>query len=308
MKPERIKGVLAPVITPFLKDLAPDGKRFAAHCKWLLAQGCAGLAVFGTTSEANSLSVDERIELFDMLLEAGIPPARLMPGTGCCSLTDTVRLTRHVIKAGAAGVLMLPPFYYKGVSDEGVFRSFAETIERVGDERLQVYLYHIPPQSQVPIPIPLIERLLKAYPGAIAGIKDSSGDVANLRALLAAFAGTAFDVFPGSEMLLLEGLQHGGVGCITATGNVNPAPIVAVFENWRSPDAARMQADLDTLRKTMQAYPLIAAIKATIAHYARDESWNRLRPPLVELDAGQRSQLLAKLQDLSFAMPGMAAN
>lgn len=307
MKPEKIRGVLAPVITPFLKDLAPDGKRFAAHCKWLLAQGCAGLAVFGTTSEANSLSVDERIDLFDRLLEEGIPPARLMPGTGCCALTDTVRLTRHVVAAGCAGVLMLPPFYYKGVSDEGVFRSFAETIERVGDERLQIYLYHIPPVSQVPIAIPLIERLLSAYPGAIAGIKDSSGDVGNLRALLSAFAGTDFDVFPGSEMLLLEGLQHGGAGCITATGNVNPGPIVALYQNWRSADAAKMQANLDTLRKTMQSVPLIPAIKATIAHHAHDEAWNRLRPPLVELDAGQRTQLLQQLQGLSFDMPGMVA-
>ena len=307
MKPEKIKGVLSPVVTPFGTDLAPDGRRFAAHCKWLLAQGCAGLAVFGTTSEANSLSVDERIELLDQLLEAGIPPARLMPGTGCCALTDTVRLTRHAVAAGCAGVLMLPPFYYKGVSDEGLFRSFAQTIERVGDTRLQVYLYHIPPQTQVPLSIPLIERLIKAYPGAIAGIKDSSGDVANLRALLSAFAGTDFDVFPGSEMLLLEGLQHGGAGCITATGNVNPAPIVALYQNWRSADAARMQADLDTLRKTMQSVPLIPAIKAAIAHYANDAAWDRLRPPLVELDAGQKKELLAKLQALSFAMPGITA-
>ncbi len=305
MKPEKIKGVLSPVVTPFAKDLSPDGKRFVAHCKWLLEQGCAGLAVFGTTSEANSLSVDERIDLLDMLLAAGIPPGRLMPGTGCCSLTDTVRLTRHATQAGCAGVLMLPPFYYKGVTDEGIFRSFAETIERVGDENLQVYLYHIPPQSQVPLSLPLIERLKKTYPSAIAGIKDSSGDVANLRAVLSAFAGADFDVFPGSEMLLLEGMQHGGSGCITATGNVNPGPIVAVYQNWRSPQAVAMQAGLDTLRKTMQAYPLIAAIKATIAHYAHDEGWNHLRPPLVELDAGQRTELQAKLQALSFAMPGI---
>lgn len=307
MNQAKIKGVLAPVITPFQQDLAPDGKRFAAHCRWLLEQGASGLAIFGTTSEANSLSVDERIALFDELLSAGIPPARLMPGTGCCALTDSVRLSRHVVAAGCAGVLMLPPFYYKGVAEEGVFRSFAETVERVGDPRLRIYLYHIPQVSQVPIPIALIERLLAAYPGAIAGIKDSSGDPANLRALLDAFAGTDFDVFPGSELLLLEGLRHGGVGCITATGNVNPGAIAHLYDNWRSADADAMQAGLDAVRKTIQAFPMIPAVKATLAHYTGDEAWSRVRPPLVELTAGQKAQLAGELQALGFRMPGIAA-
>lgn len=306
MNQAKIKGVLAPVITPFQKDLAPDGKRFAAHCKWLLEQGAAGLAIFGTTSEANSLSVDERISLFDELLSEGIPPARLMPGTGCCALTDSVRLTRHFVTAGCAGVLMLPPFYYKGVPEDGVYTSFAETIERVGDQRLRIYLYHIPQVSQVPIPIALIERLLSAYPQAIAGIKDSSGDSANLRALLDAFSGTDFDVFPGSELLLLEGLRHGGAGCITATGNVNPGPIAALYQNWRSSDADAMQAGLDAVRKAIQAFPMIPAVKATIAHCTGDDAWSRVRPPLVELTSDQKAQLAGQLQALGFKMPAVA--
>lgn len=305
MKQTKIKGVLAPVITPFRQDLSPDGRRFAAHCKWLLEQGASGLAIFGTTSEANSLSVDERIALFDELLAAGVPPARLMPGTGCCALTDSVRLSRHVVASGCAGVLMLPPFYYKGVPEEGVFRSFAETIERVGDARLRIYLYHIPQVSQVPIPIPLIERLLSAYPVAIAGIKDSSGDPANLRALLDAFAGTDFDVFPGSELLLLEGLRHGGAGCITATGNVNPGPIAKLYGNWRSAEADAMQAGLDAVRKAIQAFPMIPAVKATVAQCTGDDGWSRVRPPLVELSAGEKAQLAAALQALDFKMPGI---
>ena len=306
MNQARIKGVLAPVLTPFQPDLAPDGKRFAAHCRWLLDHGASGLAIFGTTSEANSLSVDERIELFDELLAAGLPPDRLMPGTGCCALSDSVRLTRHVVARGAAGVLMLPPFYYKGVSEEGVYRNYAEIIERVGDARLAIYLYHIPQVSQVPIPLALIERLLKAYPTAIAGIKDSSGDSGNLRALLEAFAGSGFDVFPGSELLLLEGLRQGGAGCITATGNVNPGAIARLYDNWRSAEADALQAGLDLLRKTLQAHPLIPALKATLAHCSGDAAWNRLRPPLVELSAAERAQLLAALQALGFAMPGLA--
>jgi 4-hydroxy-tetrahydrodipicolinate synthase len=157
------------------------------QCKWLVANN-VGLAAFGTNSEANSLTVDERIELLEKLVEGGIDPARMMPGTGCCALGDSVRLTAHAVKLGCAGVLMLPPFYYKGVSDDGLFRNFAEVIERVGDARLQIYLYHIPPVSQVAISLPLIERLLKAYPENIAGVKDSSGDWKNTKAMLDAFA------------------------------------------------------------------------------------------------------------------------
>src|SRR3712207_2565131 len=146
----RLRGVLAPVVTPFARDLRPDAERFIAHCRWLLSQNC-GLAAFGTNSEANSLAVEERIALLEALLAAGLDPARMMPGTGCCALTDTVRLTAHAVTAGCAGVLMLPPFYYKDVSDDGLFRSFAEVIERVGDSRLRVYLYHIPPVAVVGI-------------------------------------------------------------------------------------------------------------------------------------------------------------
>src|SRR6185436_5327989 len=167
---QRITGVLSPVVTPFKVDLSPDPERFVRQCRWLLAQD-VGLAVFGTNSEANSLSVEEKIELLDRLSEAQVDPARMMPGTGCCAIPDSVRLTAHATKLGCAGVLMLPPFYYKGVSDDGLFRNFAEVIERVGDRKLRIYLYNIPPVSQVAITVPLIERLLVAYPDNIAGIK-----------------------------------------------------------------------------------------------------------------------------------------
>jgi 4-hydroxy-tetrahydrodipicolinate synthase len=190
----RISGVLSPVVTPFKADLSPNPERFVRQCRWLLSQD-VGLAVFGTNSEANSLSVDERIALLDQLADAGIDPSRMMPGTGCCALPDTVRLTAHAVKLGCAGVLMLPPFYYKGVSNDGLYASFAEVIERVGDPRLRVYLYHIPPVAQVPITLGLTERLLKTYPAQTAGIKDSSGDWNNTKSFLDAFAGSGFDVF-----------------------------------------------------------------------------------------------------------------
>jgi 4-hydroxy-tetrahydrodipicolinate synthase len=197
----RLRGVLAPVLTPFDHDLEPDADAFIAHCRWLIEQR-ASLAIFGTNSEAASLAVDERIALTEAILAAGIPAERLMPGTGACAIRDAVTLTRHAVTNGAAGVLMLPPFYFKGVADDGLFAYYSEVIEKVGDARLAVYLYHIPQMTQVPITLALIERLLKRYPGAIAGAKDSSGDWNNSKAMIDAFAGAGFDVFPASESLL----------------------------------------------------------------------------------------------------------
>ena len=184
---QRIHGVLAPVVTPFKADLAPDRERFVKHCQWLISQDC-GLAPFGTTSEANSMSKDERISLLDTLLAAGIDPSRMMPGVGCCSIDETVELTSHAMRHDCAGVLMLPPFYYKDVSEEGLYRYCSEVVQRVGDARLRIYLYHIPPVAVVGITPKLVERLLKAYPSAIAGMKDSSGDWNNTKTFLDAFS------------------------------------------------------------------------------------------------------------------------
>ena len=303
----RLRGALAPVLTPFRADLSPDAARFVRHCRWLLSQGCAGLAPFGTTSEANSLSVEEREALLEELLGAGIDPAKLLPGTGCCALSDSVRLTRAAVRAGCAGVLMLPPFYYKGVSEDGLFRSFAEVIERVGDARLRVYLYHIPPVAQVGFSPKLIERLVGAYPKTVVGMKDSSGDWNNTRAMLEAFARSGFDVFAGSERFLLANMRGGGAGCITATGNVNPAAIARLFHEWRSESAEAMQESLNALRGTLEKHPVIPALKAIVAHHSGDPAWRTVRPPLVELSSAQAEGLLADLRRLRFEMPDLAA-
>ncbi|HXJ82200.1 MAG TPA: dihydrodipicolinate synthase family protein [Candidatus Methylomirabilis sp.] len=300
----RIAGVLSPVVTPFKADLSPDADRFIRHCRWLLSQD-VGLAVFGTNSEANSLSVDERIELLDRLVGAGVDAARMMPGTGCCALPDSVRLTAHAVKLGCAGALMLPPFYYKGVSDDGLFRNFAEVMERVGDARLRVYVYHIPPVAQVPITLGLVARLLKAYPAQTAGMKDSSGDWSNTKAFLDAFSGSGFDVFAGSETFLLANMRHGGAGCISATANVHPGPIARLFSTWRDADADAQQARLDEIRGIFQKFPMIPALKAAIAHHGRDASWATVRPPLVELTAEQAKALVAELDQKKFTMPGL---
>jgi 4-hydroxy-tetrahydrodipicolinate synthase len=301
---QRIGGVLSPVVTPFRADLSPDPDRFVRQCRWLLSQD-VGLAVFGTNSEANSLSVEERIELLDRLVGAGLDPARMMPGTGCCALPDTVRLTAHAVKVGCAGVLMLPPFYYKGVSDDGLFRSFAEVIERVGEARLRVYLYHIPPVAQVPITLGLVERLLKAYPAQTAGMKDSSGDWANTQAFIDAYARAGFDVFAGSETFLLRTMRRGGTGCISATANVHPAPIARLQATWQDADADAQQARLDEIRGTFAKFPMIPALKAAIAHHGRDAAWAAVRPPLVALTAEQSAALIADLDARRFTMPGL---
>lgn len=303
-QPSRIRGVLSPVVTPFTHDLRPDPERFIAHCRWLLGQHC-GLAVFGTNSEANSLSVEERITLLEALLSAGIDPARMMPGTGCCALTDTVRLTAHAVQAGCAGVLMLPPFYYKDVSEDGLYRHFAEVVERVGDARLRIYLYHIPPVAVVGITPGLVERLLKRYPTAIAGMKDSSGDWNNTKTMLDRFAAGGFDVFPGSESFLLAGMRHGAAGCISATANVNPAAIDRLFQTWQDADAEPQQEQLNVVRKTVGQYVMIPGLKQVIAHYTHDPAWGTVRPPLTELTASEARQVIDGLTQLHFDMPGI---
>ena len=302
--PRRITGILSPVVTPFKPDLSPDADRLVAHCRWLVSND-VGLAVFGTNSEGNSMSVDEKIDLIEHLVGSGLPTSRMMPGTGCSALTDSVRLTERATQLGCAGVLMLPPFYYKGVSDEGLFRNFAEIIERVGDDRLRVYLYNIPPVSQVAITVALIERLLKAYPRAIAGAKDSSGDWSNTQAYIDNFASEGFDVFPGAETFLLQGLRAGGVGCISATANVNPGPIARLFASWQADDADNQQKRLNEIRGIFAKYPMIPALKAAIAHYGGDESWAVVRPPLVELGVEQIESLVDDLDRADFTMPGL---
>ncbi|HVB17432.1 MAG TPA: dihydrodipicolinate synthase family protein [Stellaceae bacterium] len=301
-------GVLVPVLTPFISTGTstgtragePDTGRFIAFCRWLLDQGADGLAIFGTTSEANSMSGAERMELLDRLVAAGIPPARLMPGTGACSVTEAATLIRHAVGHGVGGVLMLPPFYYKGMDDDGLFAFFAGVIERVGSSALRMFLYHIPPQTVLGLSLDLVGRLIRAYPETVVGLKDSSGDWNNTAALLERFPG--FSVFPGSEVFLLDGLRKGAVGCITATGNVNVPGIRKVYENWRTPQADALQAEITLARKTIQAYPMVPALKRIVAHFHRDPNWAAVRPPMTALTEAQSKALLDDLAKIGFAL------
>ena len=300
MAAQPFAGVLVPVLTPFTRSGEPDTGRFVAFCRFLLDQGADGLAIFGTTSEANSMSAGERMELLDRLIDAGIPAGKLMPGTGACSITEAASLISHAVGHGCGGVLMLPPFYYKGMNDDGLFAFFASVIDRVGSNALRMYLYHIPPQTVLGLSLDLVGRLIEAYPRTVVGLKDSSGDWNNTAALLDRFPG--FAIFPGSEVFLLDGLRKGAAGCITATGNVNVPGIRKVYENWRTPQADALQAEITTARKTIQAYPMVPALKRIVAHFHNDPDWAAVRPPMVPLDEAQSRALLADLAKIGFTL------
>jgi 4-hydroxy-tetrahydrodipicolinate synthase len=280
-------GVLVPALTPFGADLAVDRPAFLEFCRWLLAEGANGLAVFGTTSEANSLTLAERRDLLEELVEKGIPAARLMPGTGACSLPDAVELTRHAIEAGAPGVLLLPPFYYKNVPEDGVFAYYAEVMERVGDTRLKVFLYHIPQMSGVPIAHSLITRLVKAYGPAIAGLKDSSGSWDSTAGFIKEFPDLA--IFPASERFVVQGLEIGAAGCISASANYQVGDIRKLIDKGEGNER------VSRVRSVFEKFPLIPALKRAIAHRLRNETWRQTRPPLAPLADAQAKELLEAL-------------
>ena len=294
----KFSGVLSPVLTPYTKDLKPDSRQLVNQCHWLLSQNVS-LAVFGTTSEANSLALEEKISLLDDLIEAGIDPARLMPGTGCCSLTETVQLTSHAVNLGCKGTLMLPPFYYTDASVDGLFRSYAETIERVGDNALKIYLYDIPRFAGVNISLELIERLITRYPDVIVGIKDSSGNWENTQGILER-KWDDFRVFCGSEIFLLQTMRAGGSGCISATVNINPSAIHNLYKEWESNEADNLQQQLTQLRHVVDSYPMIPALKSMVAYYIKDPDWTIVRPPFISLEQETQQELVQKLELLGF--------
>ncbi len=287
-------GVNAAVLTPMRDDLSIDLERMAAHCRWLLANGCNGLGVLGTTGEANSIGIEERIETMQGLAGLGIPAAKLMPGTGTPALTDTVKLTRAAAALGCRGALLLPPFFYKNPSDDGLFAYFSEVVQRVGGG-IKIYLYHFPAQSAVPFGIDLIGRLLTAYPGVFAGIKDSSGDWANTRGYADNFAKDGFEVYAGDDSLLQRLLRANGAGCITAAANVNCAIAAEVYANWDNAKGDAAQVMLTSTRSAVTSVPLIPGLKALKARHTGDAAWTNIRPPHLKLSAEDVEKIQAAM-------------
>lgn len=298
------EGIIAPVLTPFGEDGTPDSERFVEHAQWLLEDGCHALAPFGTTSEGNSIGLDERMELLEDLVDAGIEPSALMPGTGTCSVADTVMLTQHALDLGCGGVLMLPPFYYKNPSEDGLFRYFAEVIEETADENLCIYLYHIPQVAGVGFSVPLVKRLTAEFPDTVVGLKDSSGDWENMKALLEEVP--SLELFPGAELYLLDGLRNGAAGVISATANVAAAKMRALYDNFQGEDADEMQADISATRKAIQGFPMIPVLKAIVAHYRNDPGWAAVRPPFEQLSSAEAERAIVMLAKEHGLKPNIA--
>jgi len=296
-----ITGVYCAAATPVDENLAPDLGKLAAHAKRLIEDGCHGVAMLGSTGEANSFSLAERKAMLEAVVASGVPAGQLLPGTGVCALPETIELTRHALSLGVRTVVMLPPFYYKGVAPQGLVDAYSRIVEGVADDRLQVILYHIPPIAQIPIPHEVIATLIEKFPGTFVGVKDSSGDIEHMKALVRAFPDLS--ILSGADPFMLPLLREGGAGCITATSNLVGAQLRTVFDNFDKPEAAELveaaQARIVALRTLSNSYVQIPTIKAMVAHRSGDEGWCRVRPPFVALDAEQRQAVFRQLEALA---------
>ncbi|TCN33103.1 dihydrodipicolinate synthase family protein [Sinorhizobium americanum] len=295
-----VTGVYCAAATPLKASGDPDLALFADHCGRLLAEGCHGIALLGTTGEANSFSQDERRAILESALAAGIAADRLMPGTGVAAIPETVALTKHALSLGVTKVVMLPPFYYKGVGDEGIYAAYSQILETIGDSRLKVILYHIPQISGIPLSIPLVKRLAAAFPETIVGIKDSAGDFANMQDLVTELPG--FSVLAGADPLLLPLLKAGGAGCITATSNLVADSLRLIFDHVSDPaksaEVEAAQARINAYRTLSNSYVQIPTIKAMVALRRREDAWLRTRAPLMPLNDSERADLAAKFAAL----------
>lgn len=282
-----LSGVIAAVATPIDENGAPDLKRAVSLARYLLDNGCDGLNVLGTTGEATSFSVDERKGVMSAYKPNGLPMHRLMVGTGAASVTDAVALTRHAADLGFGGALVLPPFYYKGVPDDGLV-AYVETLVKVTEQKpIPIYLYHFPAMSGLPWHVALIRRLLDSYSSRIVGLKDSSGDMAYARSAAAILKD--FAVFPSTEACLLDARRGDFAGCISATANLN-ADLCA--RAWSEGDTAALEAAV-TIRKLFDGKPLVPGVKALLAHIHGDAGLARVRPPLAPFSAADRASVVA---------------
>lgn len=289
------QGIWPALLTPLQPDLSVDHRRLAAHARWLLDEGCQGVTPFGTTGEGPSFGVDERIAAVDALVAGGVPARRVIVSTSCAALHDVVALTRHALAIGAHGCLMLPPFYFKGVGDDGVLAAYRHVIDRVDDARLRLYLYHIPQVAAVGLSHDVIATLRREYPGVVVGIKDSQCDRAHSLALADAFM-PQLAVYVGNEVDLPTLARRGSAGAISGLANFWPRRVQRLVAQ---PDAATTPADEARVAALLQAaspHVLIPALKAVMAWRSGDDAWLAVRPPLLPLPAAAQEQLRSALQ------------
>lgn len=290
-------GVFAASVTPLHRTGAPDADALAAHATWLLDHGCDGVLLFGTTGEGLSFTVRERIDALDAVLDAGLPPERLLVGTSALPPPDAVRLTQHATQQDVGGVLVLPPFHFRDVSERGVEGFFSYLIDGVDDDRLRLYLYHYPQLTGVGIGFATIQRLVDAYPGQIAGLKDSGGEWDHMDALCDDFPD--LQIFAGTEHFLLPVLEADGAGCISATANLT-APLAARVRDAHAlgADASALQDDLTSMRSALSAFSFVPALKQVLAWRHDDPAWTRVRPPVATLPDDDRAALRTVMQRL----------
>jgi len=293
--PDQIHGVWCATLTPLDSNGSPDHVRLAAHVKRLFDVGVDGIALFGTTGEGQSFSTSERRAGLEALLARNIAAKQIVAATGCAALTETVALTRHAVQAGCAGALVLPPFFFKDVSDEGLYASYARLIDNVADTRLCLYLYHIPQLTGVPIAHQVIARLMASYPGVVAGIKDSAGDLEHTKKLLGRFNDLA--IFVGHEPHLPAALAGGGAGTICGIANLYPRLMRRLHDESLSGNPKEDLRRIEAFIAQLARYPLFAAFKALLAELNQDSAWDALRPPLVPLDAAARRAWIAAMQE-----------
>lgn len=295
-----VSGVFCASATPVLEDGTPDHAAFSQHCNALIEEGCDGVALLGTTGEANSFSIAQRMDILEKLVATGFDASRLLPGTSQTNVPDSITLVRHAVEAGVKACVVLPPFYYKGVSDEGLFRFYAELIEGVGSNDLRVILYHIPPIAQISISLELTARLREAFSGIIVGVKDSSGKLESMQAFANAFED--FSVLAGADPFMLPLLKAGGAGCITSSSNLIGRHLRVVFDNWFDESQAgkveAAQARINAWRDLSNAYVQLPTIKGMLARRRNHAGWTRLRPPLVELTQDELANVWAQMDRL----------
>ena len=292
MTASKLQGVIAAIATAVDDKGEPDCARSTALARFLLANGCDGLNVLGTTGEATSFSLEQRKRVMSAYRAAGLPLDRLMVGTGAASVADAIALTRHAAELGFAGALVLPPFYYKGVPDDGLFAYVELIVQATAADPIPLYLYHFPAQSGLPWHVKLVARLVETFGARIVGLKDSSGDMAYARE--AATVAPGFKVFPSTEAVLMEARTGAFAGCISATANLN-ADLCA--RAWRSGDTAALDAAV-AIRKLFDGKQLVPGVKALIAHIHDDAGWSRVQPPLSVFPAQDRAAVSAAYDSL----------
>jgi len=296
----KIKGVFGAALTPINRDYSINYKLFHSHCQWLLTQGLDGLGIFGTTGEANAFNVEEKINALQFLIDNHINPNHLMPGTGQCSVTDTVRFTKKCAELKVRAVLVLPAFFYKGVTDEGVIEYYKRVVEEVGDNNLHYVLYHIPQTSGVNISFDVIEKLLKLYPNNIVGMKDSSGNLDNMLKITKFF--NEFSLFSGSDSLALKVCKRGGAGAITATSNISGKLLSFIVTNHKEESSIDNFQELQLLqvkiREMLFTHEPVSALKAILSVKQDNQEWNRVNPPLCRIENPQSNKTIIGLIEL----------